>query len=735
MSEEKKENLTPDTESESLEKELEDLKDTFQTAYDETVKEEQSAPVIQELEEEVEEEEEETAEETNEKPYPYAHAKQGKKNKKEAKTKKSKLPIILPLVLCILIILPLGAYFITTLVVPDFSNFISCLVAAESSKEPSEAIDSYTDALEYCEGSEFLATYEQTIHEKIVLLTYEDTGFADAYSYMSKNLTAEQIASPTTGELKNFLKVIDQIDGISNKAYEAVKNAIGDSDKEPDYTVILDELEVPESLVTDVTTALQSIATAVIAEKTAETKDEMTEVATAYMSAYNTFASIGAKGQYLLEVMALTMYDRDFIYESKYIIKDYLTEEMLASPMHEELTAVVEDIETIKTYDGSIYTVALKAYEDGKTKEDDLSEYIETDLSDKVKSALVEILEYCLDAIATEKEKNLTKAYTNYMSTTELCTTFELSQPELTRKTIEILYTIGDINSANSLATESLTEEYIEQSDADFKTLYEKITLSYAAMNAANEAFYSYYYDYYNNGTEIDKEAAFEDLDSLIDSTSNDYDKAFVEYYKYLIEGFTDADTKKMNEYLSAFAEILPEAKFVYGYGFIDNYIADKDYDKALELAKELLEVNIADDYSNMIVALEQRKAGDIEAALETAVNCVENSGEYVYSAREAVIAYMLDGNFEKAYEYATVLYEQSFTVETCELMYVLATEYLKEVKDEELKEELQEQIEYIDYVYSSYSVSHTDATNALVKGEISLKDVFLSEKYDYDLA
>ena len=67
--------------------------------------------------------------------------------------------------------------------------------------------------------------------------------------------------------------------------------------------------------------------------------------------------------------------------------------------------------------------------------------------------------------------------------------------------------------------------------------------------------------------------------------------------------------------------------------------------------------------------------------------------------------------------------------------MYVLATEYLKEADDnEELKEELEYTIEYIDYVYSSYSVSHTDTTKALINGELSLKDVFLSEKYDYDL-
>ena len=37
MSEEKKENLTPDAENENLHKELEELKDTFQAAYDETV--------------------------------------------------------------------------------------------------------------------------------------------------------------------------------------------------------------------------------------------------------------------------------------------------------------------------------------------------------------------------------------------------------------------------------------------------------------------------------------------------------------------------------------------------------------------------------------------------------------------------------------------------------------------------------------------------------------------------
>ena len=174
MSEEKKENLTPESESENLAKELDELRDTFQAAYDETVKEEQSAPVIQELEEEAVEEEEEEEAEENEAPYPYAHAKSGKKNKKDGKKKKSKLPIIIPLILCLFIILPLGAYFVTTLAVPDFSDFISCLVAAESSSEPADAIDSYTDALEYCDGNELFKAYEQIIHEKIVLLTYRE---------------------------------------------------------------------------------------------------------------------------------------------------------------------------------------------------------------------------------------------------------------------------------------------------------------------------------------------------------------------------------------------------------------------------------------------------------------------------------------------------------------------------------------------------------------------------------
>ena len=419
----------------------------------------------------------------------------------------------------------------------------------------------------------------------------------------------------------------------------------------------------------------------------------------------------------------------------KYIISDYLTEEMLSSPMHEELTAAVADIDTLKTYEGSIYAAALKALEDGKTKEDDLSAYVEANLSEKVLPALVSVVEYCLDAVIAEKENNLTKANTGYVSAAELCSAFGLTQPELTRKSIAILYKVGDIYSASTLATENLTKEELEQSDDEFKALYEEITLVYAAMDAANEAFYPYYYNYSSAGTAIDKTKAFADLDALIKEDSNKYDKAFVDYYKYLIEGFTDNDAKKMNEYITAFADAMPDAKFIYGYGLIDNYIADKDYKNALALAKELLEVNIADDYCNMIVALELRKAGNLKEALETAVSCVENSGEYVYSAREAAILYMLEGNLEKAYEYAAALYESSFTVESCELMYVLSKEYLKTATDDELKEELEYNIEYIDYVYSSYAVSHTDATKALVAGELTLKDVFLSEKYDYDLA
>lgn len=729
MCEKKEENLTPDTGEKTLNEELEQLKDTFQAAYDETVKEEQNAPVIQELEEIIPEEDDEEESEEIEDPAP----KKSKKAKKEAKTKKkSKIAIILPLILCLFIIVPLFAYFVTTLTVPDFSNFISCIVSAEGASDASTAIDYYEDALSYCEENDSLSFYSQTIHEKITVLTYEQSGYADAYAYMIKNLTDEQIDAPQTSEFKSFIKVCNSINDIANKAFDAVKTAIGDTAAEPDYEAIINELNVPESITEDVTSALESIAAGILAEPDAQTDEEIQEAITNYLQAYSLFTAIGADGQDLLEKIAISMYNNDYVYETVVIMNDYMTEDMISSPLNTEFKTITDDIATIENFTGSFYEIAKTAAADGKTSEDDLTSYITGDFSDSIKKAIASVATYYLEAIEYEDENNLTGAYAVYSTGLSVSETYGITETEAALKAMEIVYTMGDAQTAQSIIESYVTDEVIENMSEETKAAYEEITLVYAAMDAANEVFYPYYYEYAYYGSTIDADALFEELDALITDNSNIYDKAYVEYYKYLTVGFSSADTDDMYEHLNAFAKILPDSKFIYGYGLIDAYTAMGENDKAVALAKELLGVNIADDYCNMIIALDQRKDGDLEAALKTALNGIELSGETVYCTRQAIILYMLDGDFESAYEHGLNLYDASFSVETCELLYVLTALY--ETDDTELKAELDELYDYIDTVYQSYSVSHTDTTLGIVDGTLSLEDVFLSAEYGYDL-
>ena len=198
--------LRSEESAETLENELEALKETFQTVLNETTAEAQEEPVIQELDYQAEEPSQQSSEAAADDENTQTDKKSGKKDKK----KKKKIPaaaIIIPVVLCVLIIVPLLAYFIITVKEPDFNKFLKAYSTAGAGTEAAEKVSAYEEALTYCTDESILASFKQTILENIVLAKCEAEGYQAAYSYMTENMTDEMIAAPEKKEFKDFLKI------------------------------------------------------------------------------------------------------------------------------------------------------------------------------------------------------------------------------------------------------------------------------------------------------------------------------------------------------------------------------------------------------------------------------------------------------------------------------------------------------------------------------------------------
>ena len=135
---------------EELESELEQLKNTFQEKYDETVEEAEAGPVIQELEEGEEEEEEDEEEEADEDDTEEEFEIKPKKKRKKGKI----IAITLSVLVLVTIIGSLGAYMVVSVTNPNFSSFISAYSQAAAAETYEDRVNYLETALTYCSDND-----------------------------------------------------------------------------------------------------------------------------------------------------------------------------------------------------------------------------------------------------------------------------------------------------------------------------------------------------------------------------------------------------------------------------------------------------------------------------------------------------------------------------------------------------------------------------------------------------
>lgn len=719
---------TLENSGEELKDELESLRDTFQNVLDETTAEAAKEPVIQELDYHAEEkaaEDENTPEESEENA---PETKKSKKNKKEGK-KKHKAAVIIPIVLCVLIIIPLLAYFIVTITIPDFNNFLSAYTSAASAETDAEKVSAYEAALEYCGEDSKLSFFRQDLLENIVVAKCGSDGYASAYTYMTGNMAEEMIDAPVGKEFKEFLKIKDSLSGIADNALAKVLEAIGDKtdDADVDYEALASSIGAPDLIKSSVGEALSYIGKGAAAENAAASKEDTQTAIGSYLNGISALQNLGADCTGLFEAMTIKLFNYGYAYEAQLIADQYLAEDTESE--NEEYKTVLADLEAIKGYKGDLTELAADLYTKGTFTEDDFVKALaDAGLSEAATKAVAQMALTGAEAMQAEDEKNVTKASAYYSTLLGALDTFGLPSEKAAEKAIKVLLISGDTQSANSIKETVFTED-VEVSDETKATLDELDKL-YNAQYAANEAFYPFYYNASYSGAEMNKAEINAALDALVTEDSNEYDKAFVDYYKYLAEAFTDSDTAAMKGYLDSFAAVMADYPLVYGYAAAQLYQQEGDIAKAGEIADKMLAVNVADDYANSIKALALRASGDVDGALAAAENGMELSGAIENCAYEAAIDDLLKGNLKESFELAKELYASQLTTNYCELIMVIKEKY--DGDDADMKAELEQYAAEVEETYASYGVEASDAAKGLIDGTLTLEDVFLKAPYDF---
>ena len=461
-------------ESAALNDELEQLRSTFQSELDKATAEAQAAedmqPVIQELDDgpDPDDEEDDGSGETND-----AEAEDGKKQKKKKKKSGAKKPVglIVALVLvCILIVAPLSAYFVLSIREPNLNSYIAAYAAAQSAKDAETQVTKYTEALSFCsEDSKVLSGERQKLNEKIVVATCESQGYAAAHSYMSSNLDETAQAKPKTKAFKQFLKIADQLEEVYAQAPEKLPQAIADagSAEAIDYDALARELKTPELVRDETAENLKTLATAIEGAQNTADDQAFYDAMHDYLSCYQSIQSMGVTAQAIPEDILVKLWNNGYAYETSLTMQQFFTDEMQAAVTNEEVKNAINELSALKAAKFDLDAFAQQQTQAGKTAEADLTAAIKANVSDSAKKAVTRLAKDLIEGQQAESEQNLTAAKRHYSVVIAAEDQLNMPTTETALRLANVLLAAGDVDNAYMYVTNYLLDAEEPEAPAD----------------------------------------------------------------------------------------------------------------------------------------------------------------------------------------------------------------------------------------------------------------------------
>ena len=267
------------------------------------------------------------------------------------------------------------------------------------------------------------------------------------------------------------------------------------------------------------------------------------------------------------------------------------------------------------------------------------------------------------------------------------------------RKLVDVCVKLGAVDDANYLLSsyfydETATDENgqpatllwtdkVGKSDInssankDIKKTYDFINRINDYANKYSGLFYQYYEQlYYGEITpdDIPYDDIIKQYNEMEAKAEANEEKGIINYYKLAISSICGKDPQTQYGYCTKLAELLPECKWMYEENLVILSIKMGKYDEAKTMIAEMRSTNPGNAYADLYEGLSLRYQGKYNEAIkifEAIIADIENN-QILDAYYEALVCQFMAGNYEKAYEYATLCFENREYL-TYEILYFYA--------------------------------------------------------------
>lgn len=261
---------------------------------------------------------------------------------------------------------------------------------------------------------------------------------------------------------------------------------------------------------------------------------------------------------------------------------------------------------------------------------------------------------------------------------------------------IDTCYGLGSIDDANYLITNYFYDEAAAKEGESLtwtdkvgkgninapwnKDIKEKADFINQINDYANEysaLFYEHYEGIYYGSTKVE-DVPYDDIikqyTDMLGKAETNIEKGIINYYMLAISSVCQKDYQIQYNYCLNISELAPECAWMYRENLIDLAIKTGNHDVATKGIEELRKVNPENVYADLYEAILYRYQGKYTEARKGLEALISTISEHeIYEVfYEALLCEFMAGNYEKAYEYASLCFNDEYYL-TYETIYFYA--------------------------------------------------------------
>lgn len=229
---------------------------------------------------------------------------------------------------------------------------------------------------------------------------------------------------------------------------------------------------------------------------------------------------------------------------------------------------------------------------------------------------------------------------------------------KLVARCLKVFAKLNDYRDAVTMANQYLDE-------SDLKNPIYKFISEYSIKNETVTAIENIIYEPLSSEetTADDAEGICESLESLKNDSENNYDPYYIDYYKYVVKNTLCGLTDEVYKDLIEIDQTYGDEEWVHLYDLCNAAARFGEIENAQEYFNRIIKENSEDGTAYVYLANAYRfsETPDTEKMLNLAQQGFTAQGTYGFASsdlyRIQAVAYLLDGDNDKAYEAATNMY------------------------------------------------------------------------------